>query len=576
MDLGVSGLASGFDWKSLIDQLIQVEQAPEQQMRSDQSAIQQRNNAYGSIKTELGVLSNRVTALQDPTLFDSRLAAVTDASVGSATAQTGAALGSYTFTFSQLATCAVQNGAADVGQTLASSADVSSLVLSDANFAKAVTGGTFTVNGRQISIDPSDTLQAVFDKISAATSGQVTASYAPDTDAITLSSANEIVLGSATDTSNFLAVARLENNGGASVSSSSRLGGIRLNLALSSADFATPVSDGGAGAGEFKINGVSIQFSSADSVAAVLTRINNSGAGVTASYDAVGDRFVLASKTTGDMGIALEDVTGNFLAATGLSGGALQRGKNLLYSINGGAQSISHSNTIDEDGSGLAGLAVTAAKEGEMTVTVSSDTANIKTAINDFLTEYNKVQTLISTQTASSTDAQGKVTAGVLAQDSDADDIASRLRNVAFSQISGLPPVMDQLADLGIQTSGNDNSLTLKDEAALDSALSDNLEAVKALFTDGSSGLAVTLSSYLDATIGDDGSLVQKQDTLTKQSADIDTQISDMERTISSDRDRLTNEFLAMEQAQAQTNQQLQFLQQQFGGGSGSGSGTGA
>jgi len=34
----------------------------------------------------------------------------------------------------------------------------------------------------------------------------------------------------------------------------------------------------------------------------------------------------------------LEDVTGNFLTATGLNGGSLARGKNCLYTINGGGQ----------------------------------------------------------------------------------------------------------------------------------------------------------------------------------------------------------------------------------------------
>lgn len=564
MDLGVSGLASGFDWRSLISQLIEVERAPEQRLRNEQSTILQRNNAYGSIKTQLGVLSGRVTALKDALLFDSRLAAVTDAAVGSAVAQAGAAPGRYRFTFSQLATSTTQKGTADAGQALAPNGDISGLALSNANFSTAATAGSFTVNGKQVAIETSDTLQAVFGKISDATSGQVTASYAAGTDTITLSSTSQIILGSATDTSNFLAVARLENNGGTSVSSSSRLGGIRLSATLASGNFATPLSDGGAGSGEFKINGVSIQFSGTDTTATVLKRINDSAAGVTASYDAVADRFTLANKMTGDVGIALEDVTGNFLVATRLSSGTLQRGKNLLYSIDGGDPLTSHANSIDENSSGLVGLTVTALKEGETTVTVSTDTAKIKTAIQDFIAEYNKTQSVIDTQTASSTDAKGKVTAGLLARESDADEIASRLRGIAYAEVSGLSAIMNQLADLGIATSGNDHSLKLEDETALETALRDNLEGVKTLFTDASTGVAVKLSAFLDATIGENGSLVRKQETLTKQAGSIDTQISDLQRSIESTRQRLTNSFLAMEQAQAKTNQQLAFLQQRF------------
>src|SRR3569832_302622 len=119
MDLGVSGLASGFAWRSLISQLLDVERAPEQQMRSEQSVIQQRNIAYGAIQTQLSVLSDRVAALKDPALYDGRVAVSSDLSVASAVAQPGAAPGSHSFTVSQLATAAMQKGTSDVGQALA-------------------------------------------------------------------------------------------------------------------------------------------------------------------------------------------------------------------------------------------------------------------------------------------------------------------------------------------------------------------------------------------------------------------------------------------------------------------------
>lgn len=113
--------------------------------------------------------------------------------------------------------------------------------------------------------------------------------------------------------------------------------------------------------------------------------------------------------------MALEDVTGNFLAATGLSGGTLDRGKDLLYTINGGGQLVSHSNTITADSSGITGLTVTALKESTTKVTIGADTTTIKSAINSFISEYNRAQSLIDSQTASTTDAKGTVTAGTLA-----------------------------------------------------------------------------------------------------------------------------------------------------------------
>ncbi len=566
MDLGLSGLASGFDWNSLVDQLTEVERAPERRLLADQDVLGQRNNAYGSIKTQLSVLQSRVDALNDPDLFNSRLTQVGDETVGTAAVSVGAALGNYTFSFSQLATAAAQQGAANVGGALNPTNDVSGLVLGNAGFSTAVTAGVFSVNGQQVSIDTTDTLQQVFDKIDAATGRTVSGSYDPTTDAITLSSGSPIILGTATDTSNFLQVGKLNNNGTGTISSSASLGSVRLDVSLANANLATAISDGGAGAGAFMINGVTINFDAAtDSLTNILDRINSSAAGVTANYDVVNDRFILTNKATGDMGIALQDITGNFLTATSLSNGTLKRGNNLLYSINGGGQLVSQSNTISESSSGLAGLSVTALKEGSSTtVQVTSDTEKIKKAINDFLTEYNKAQSMIDKETASTTNSDGKVTAGMLASESDAYEIASRLRGTAFSHMSGLTGSIDHLADLGIDTNGNDNALALSDSDLLDEALTNSLSSVKEFFTDSSNGLATRLNTYLHATIGDDGTLVTRQNNLTKESSNIDQQIADLERVVQANREQLINSFVAMETAQAKINQQLQFLAQRF------------
>ena len=95
-------------------------------------------------------------------------------------------------------------------------------------------------------------------------------------------------------------------------------------------------------------------------------------------------------------------------------------------------------------------------------------------------------------------------------------------------------------------------------------ALANNPNGVKDFFANTTNGWAVKFSSYLDSQAGDNGSLVTKQDNLTKESSSIDTQISDMERHITATRDQLTASFVAMEQAQARINQQLQYLTKNF------------
>lgn len=565
MDLGLSGLASNLDWRTLVDQLSNAERVPQTRLRTDQSTIARQNAAYAAIQTSLESLQTRVQSLNSTALFDTRSTTTSDEKMSSATASAGATIASYAFNVTRLATAAKRVGTSDVGSSLNATNDVSGLLVSAAPFATTVTTGTFTVNGKQITIGASDTMQTVFDNIQAATGSEVAASYDSVADRITLSSANPIVLGSATDTSNFLQAAKLNNNSSGTVTSTTQLGVVKLSGALSSANFTTPIADGGTGTGEFKINGVSITFTMADTVTGVLKRINDSPAGVTASYDAVNDRFVMANKVTGDIGVALEDVAGNFLEASGLTTGTLARGQNLLYTVDGGGQMTSQTNTITETSSGITGLSVTALATGASTITVASDTTVIKTAINDFIAEYNKVQNIIDAQTASTTDAKGKVTAGILANEGDADDIGTRLRRAVTGEVSGLAATLNQLEDLGILSNGTDNSVKLDKEAKLDKALAENLTTVRNIFADSSNGLAKKLNTYLESIIGDSGSLITRQANNTKQSAAIDVQIADLERIVLSNRDRMLQSFVAMETAQSNANQQLSFLKQRFG-----------
>jgi flagellar capping protein FliD len=133
--------------------------------------------------------------------------------------------------------------------------------------------------------------------------------------------------------------------------------------------------------------------------------------------------------------------------------------------------------------------------------------------------------------------------------------------------ISSLNGTVKRLDNLGIQSNGNNDSLELADSAQLDAALTSNLNDVKQLFSDSSNGLMVKLSDYLDRTVGDSGSIITRQTDLTRQSSDIDQQISDMERIIQNNQQTMIDSFVAMEQTQAQINQQLQFLNQRFGTG---------
>jgi flagellar hook-associated protein 2 len=513
MALELAGLASGFDWRSFIDQITSVERAPQFRLRGEQNDLARVNNAYGSLKTNLSVLKNRVDNLADPAFFNSRLTRTSDETVGSATATSSTPNGQFSFDVTQLASSSSYAGSSDVGSGIHTSSDLSEITVAGANFSTDVTAGFFTVNGKQITVGTTDSISDVFARISTETGSAVTGSYDSSTDKFTLTSASEIVLGSATDSSNFLQVSKLYNTGTGSVSSTGKLGAINQSDLLTNATTSTAISDGGAGAGSFKINGVSIAFNATtDSVAALLSR-----------------------------------------------------GNNALYTINGGPSLVSASNTITDASSGISGLSVTALKVGSVDLNIESDKAKLKAEIKSFIGDYNRVQAQIDRDTASTTSADGKVAAGILQGQSDAQDISSTLRSTINAVVSGLSASLNQVADIGIVSNGNDNSISLSDEPALDAALESNLSAIKQLFSDETDGLANKLQTYLEAQVGDEGSLVDRQDSLTEQSADIDEQIKTMERLVQANEQRLVDSFVSMEVAQANINQQLQFLSQRFG-----------
>jgi len=565
VELGLSGLASGFDWRTMVDQLVDLDRIPQRRLLREQAELFDKNSTYQSLQTELGVLKGRVENLSEGDLFDSRKVNIGNETLVEAKIDPGATLGSHSITVSQLATASNLSGTSSIGSSLNSTSDVTALTLSNAPFRNAITDGTITVDGKRIDITSSQSLQDVFDAISTATSGTVTGTYNPSTDAIQLSSTSEIVLGSANDTSNFLQEAQLFNNGTGTVSSSKALGKIQTSASLNASNYTTAVSDGGAGAGEFKINGISIAFdASTDSLENVIDRINQSQSGVLASYDAASDRVILTNQSTGDLGVSVEDVTGNFLAATGLTAGTLSRGQNLQFTINGGETLTSYSNTADSNVTGVSGLSLTALQTGTTTVTVESDRGAIEKGINDFVSQFNKVQSFIDKHTATSTNSLGSVTAGVLNGESEVESIASQLRSIVTGEISGLNASMNHLNEIGISSSGYDNNINVSDSSLLSESLINNLDQVKAIFQNASSGVGVQMMTFLDQQIGDEGALPDKVTRLTEQSTDIDDQMARMESLVAMRKQSLIDGFVAMELAQQKINQQMSFLSAKF------------
>lgn len=563
--LQLSGLASGLDWKTLVDQLMELERTPINRIEREKTTNTQRSTALRDLNTKLSALQTAAQALADSSIFSARKASSDNSSsTWRISASAGAAVGSHVINVTQLATKARREGAADITSGINATADVSALTLATMRTAAPPTAGTFTINGAQVTVSTTDTLQDVFDAISTATGGDVTAAYNPATDKITLTkgTAGEIVLGAANDTSNLLAVLKLANNGTGTVTSYGTLGAARTGDAVINAGLRTTVTAvDGSGNGSFSINGVTISYNvNDDSLNTILKRINASGAGVTASYDATNDRVVLTNKATGDLGITLSEAAGGLLGALGLTSGyTTVRGDNAEFSVDGGDTLISTSNTLDASVHGISGLSLTVNSTTSETVTVEADTDTMRAKIDAFISAYNAVGAYIDEKTRITT-SNGKVTASVLSTNREVQAWQSQLRNLAFSSVTGLGGTVDQLDDLGISFD-RDGRMSVSDASKLSKALTETPLDVEEFFSNPTLGLAAKFDSLLDNMID---SADDAQERLSKTNNDLDRQIADLERRLEQQRELLTNSFIAMETQQSRIQQQSAALTRAF------------
>lgn len=563
-DLQLSGLASGFDWKSLITQLMAVERAPINRLNSEKSRNTQKSSALANLGTKLTALQDSATALGAEGAFSARTAAsTTTSSTWTAAAAAGTAIGNYKFAVTQLATASVRTGGSDIGSALSTTTDVSGTTLANLPVASAITAGTFTVNGKQVTVALTDSLQTVFDAISTATSGAVTAAYSPSTDKITLTGTSQVVLGAANDTTNILAALKLANNGTTSVTSSSSLGTAKATAAIASANLRSAITAvDGSGNGSFTVNGVSIAYNvNTESIAAILTKINQSTAGVTAVFDASNDRVSLTNNSTGDVGISVSETAGGLADALGLtSSSSLTRGKNALFTLNDGAQLSSTSNVLDSSSHGVTGLDLTVNTETTQTIQVASDTKAMRAKVDDFVAKFNDVQDYIDTA-SNITTTNGKVTAAILADNRQVQEWASALRTKAFASVSGLSGSITRLEHLGVDFSSSSRKLTVKDSTKLDTALRDKSTDVDAFFRTATTGFAAVFKTYLTDT---GTANTTQQANFTKANTSIDKQVADIERRLAQQQSIMESAFIAMELAQQKLQTQQAALSKAF------------
>ncbi len=297
-----------------------------------------------------------------------------------------------------------------------------------------------------------------------------------------VASGTDVQLGSGGDTSNFLSLTSLLQSPPGNTRISQRgLGGVSRTENLDNARLATALTEP---TGAFKINGVEITYDAAnDSLTNLITRINNSDAGVTVTYDVFQDTLRATNDSAGALAIQFEDVEGNLLAALGLDVGTQTMGQNAAYTIDGGATRYATSNTITDaiDGVTLT-LADTTTDVVKINIGQQSNAAS--QALDGFVAEFNKALDLMDQLTAYNENGNN----GILFGDGTVRRMQQELRSIATRPVPGLAGGLRTLSDIGVSfgavgaAAGSANRLTF-DATKFSDAMKSDPEAVAQLLT---------------------------------------------------------------------------------------------
>lgn len=188
------GIGSGLDVKTLISQLMAVEQQPLTALQTKQSNISSKISAYGSLSSALATLKTAATTLNTPGTIASFKASFADTTFGTSTTTTSASAGTYNITVTQLAKA----------HTIASAAVASSsTVIGEGSLT--ITSGT---NSFGVTIDSSNsTLTGIRDAINnSASNTSVSASIVND-----VNGARLVLAAKSTGSTNAISVGVVES-----------------------------------------------------------------------------------------------------------------------------------------------------------------------------------------------------------------------------------------------------------------------------------------------------------------------------------------------------------------------------
>jgi flagellar hook-associated protein 2 len=523
-------------------------------------------------------------------VFDSKAPSISNPSVASATlSDNNTPMSNYNINVTSLASFAIKTSgvlytASNANPAPASETSSAAINSSGNTVSSAVTlgaqgvnfnttpddSGSITVNGVAINWNSTDSLNDIAARINASNTG-ATAVYNAQNQTFNISSgttgqAATVKLG---ETSGNLLEALNLTAGTYSGTNAKATDQTHL-LDSSAANLDNTVT-----AGIFTINNVKFSVDPAkDSIHSVLSEINTSNAGVTATYDSSSGTISLAADNSGsanDIVLGSADDTSNILYALKLSssnppvGGASDTysGTDAQYSINGGSTVTSSSNIIT---GAIPGMTVNLSGAGQTTISVASDTQGITEAVQTFTDAFNKVMTDIQTQLTTAA-VQNPTTGdemfqGSLSNNSTLETLKEKLEGMVDNLIPGMSGGVNMAAEAGLSLTSNDNYQTLTlnfDSAKFQQMLSSNPNGMSQFFS-SNTGFAQNAFNVLNNYTAPLGPISAEVTNLNNDVSSKTDQITEFESRMTMEQSQLQTEFSNMEASMSTMKNQMAYF----------------
>jgi flagellar hook-associated protein 2 len=389
---------------------------------------------------------------------------------------------------------------------------------------------------------------------------------------------HSIAFGAASDTSNALALFGIANDTVTSATNPTLTGTTNLGVTrtLGPLDAAGLTGLTSTKTGVLTINGAAIAYdTTSDSLSTIITKINNSSAGVTASIDRTNDQILLTKKDTGAVAMDITDTSGTLGAALKLAPGTTNAqviGQTSQITIDGRVVT-STSNTVSGAIDGLTlNLAAKDTSGAVETVNVGVDSTAVTSALTAFITSFNSVGDLLDSLTATTPGTSGGTagTASPLAGDPTAMTMFLSMRDTLFQAFGS--GNINSLGSIGLNTGaigaavGTTNRLQL-DQTKLSAALTSDPNAV-ANMLDSATGpmtsLLTQVTGYEDPS--NQNAYIQAHEAgLTSDISDIKSREADQQSMIDTYTAMIEAQYTAMETTLAQLQSQSQQVAAQLG-----------